>query len=130
MKISARSAGIIRAGLEARYLNDFQQFPGNSVLFKRAYRRGASRRARDDLNISQARNDAVSQAWKAISERYSNMKQIKVIFKSGADITLWVKSYTVGCTNEYIFIDHVPAEGQPKIVEALSTEIVAVLELT
>lgn len=57
------------------------------------------------------------------------MKQIKIIFKSGADITLWLKSYSVGRTSGRLFLDHTPVEGHPKIVALDSTEIAAVLEL-
>ena len=130
MQISARNASIIRAGLEAGYHGDSGALVAVPRLFTRAYKRGLIRRMRDNIRISQARNDSVSQAWKDLSERYSNMKQIKVIFKSGADITIWVKSYSVGYTNDRLFIDHVPAEGHPEIKALDSTEIAAVLELS
>ena len=58
------------------------------------------------------------------------MKQIQIIFKSGADITIWVKSYSVGQTNGRLFIDHTPADGHPEIIALDNNEIAAVLELT
>lgn len=54
------------------------------------------------------------------------MKQIKVIFKSGADITIWVEDYWF---DEDKCLRATKTEGQPEIMALDNTEIVAVLEL-
>ena len=125
MKISARNARIIRRGLHD---GDAGMTPiySASELYWRAYKKGRERRSAWDKKTSEKWAQADRQFWKDLSERYSNMKQIKVIFKSGADITLWVKDYWF---DEDKCLRATKTEGQPEIMALDNTEIVAVLEL-
>ena len=56
------------------------------------------------------------------------MKQIKVIFKSGADITIWVEDYA--WVDQLRYFRVYPAEGHPSVPYINTAEIAAVLELT